>query len=157
MAYERSGNTAPAPQPKPSPSYPPRYIEHYDMRNGSTHRAPVVRLVFWIFICFALVSMVILSRVQQLQISNEITTLTREYSDLQAENVRMQSELAGKASNKNIQEFAETQLGMYPLNTSQVEYVQIQTNDVVSIPEAEQNVFVRIKGWFDSILDYLRG
>ena len=157
MAYERSGNTAPAPQPKPSPSYPPRYIEHYDMRNGQTHRAPVVRLVFWIFICFALVSMVILSRVQQLQISNEITTLTREYSDLQAENVRMQSELAGKASNKNIQEFAEEQLGMYPLNTSQVEYVQIQTNDVVSIPEAEQNVFVRIKGWFDSILDYLRG
>ena len=157
MAYERSGNTAPAPQPKPSPSYPPRYIEHYDMRNGSTLRAPVVRLVFWIFICFALVSMVILSRVQQLQISNEITTLTREYSDLQAENVRMQSELAGKASNKNIQEFAEEQLGMYPLNTSQVEYVQIQTNDVVSIPEAEQNVFVRLKGWFDSILDYLRG
>jgi cell division protein FtsL len=101
--------------------------------------------------------MVILSRVQQLQISNEITTLTREYSDLQAENVRMQSELAGKASNKNIQEFAEEQLGMYPLNTSQVEYVQIQTNDVVSIPEAEQNVFVRLKGWFDSILDYLRG
>ena len=157
MAYERSGNTAPAPQPKPSPSYQPRYIEHYDMGNGPAHRAPVVRIILGIFICFALVSMVILSRVQQLQISNEITTLTREYSDLQAENVRMQSELAGKTSNKNIQEFAEEQLGMNPLNSSQVEYVQIQTNDVVSIPEAEQNLFVRIKGWFDSIIDYLRG
>ena len=87
----------------------------------------------------------------------KITAKQQELTDLQSENVRMQSEIAGRTSKKKIQEYAEEKLGMRIIDASQIEYVQIQTSDVVEIPEAEQNVFVKVKNWFDDLVEYLRG
>ena len=118
---------------------------------------PVVKVLFGAIACFILLAFVILSNVQQLQLSNEIAGKQKEYTDLQSENVRMQTELAGKASNKNVQEYAEKVLGMHALNPSQVEYIQIQTADVVEIPEEEQNIFVKLKSQLDAFVAYMRG
>ena len=120
-------------------------------------KVSVVKVILGALVCFALLAAVILSNVQQLQLTSEITAKQKEYTDLQSENVRMQTELAGKTSNKNVQEYAENVLGMHPLNPSQVEYIQIQTADVVEIPEEEQNVFVKVKNAFDSFVAYMRG
>ncbi|MBR1555719.1 MAG: cell division protein FtsL [Oscillospiraceae bacterium] len=117
----------------------------------------VVKVILCAIVCFALLAAVILSNVQQLQLTSEITAKQKLYTDMQSENVRMQTELAGKTSNKNVQEYAENVLGMHVLNPSQVEYIQIQTDDVVEIPEEEQNLFVRIKSAFDSFTAYMRG
>ncbi|MDE5792067.1 MAG: hypothetical protein K2G88_02125 [Oscillospiraceae bacterium] len=117
----------------------------------------VVKIILGAIVCFALLAAVIFSNVQQLQVTSDITQKQQEYSDLQSENVRMKSELAGKTSNKNVQEYAENVLGMHALNSSQVEYMQIQKNDVVEIPESDQNVFVKIKNWFDDFVAYLQG
>ncbi|MBE6876424.1 MAG: hypothetical protein E7496_06835 [Ruminococcus sp.] len=117
----------------------------------------VVKVILCAIVCFALLAAVILSNVQVLQLTSEITAKQKEYTDLQSENVRMQTELAGKTSNKNVQEYAENVLGMHALNPSQVEYIQIQTDDVVEIPEEDQNIFVRIKNAFDSFTAYMRG
>ncbi|MBR1529898.1 MAG: hypothetical protein IJ642_11455 [Oscillospiraceae bacterium] len=116
-----------------------------------------VKIILGAVVCFALLAAVILSNVQQLQISNEIAAKQKLYNDMQSENVRMQTELAGKASNKNVQEYAENILGMHVLNPSQVEYIQIQTDDVVELPEEEQNLFVKIKNAFDRFTAYMRG
>jgi len=117
----------------------------------------VVKIILCALVCFALTAALILSNVQQLQVSSEITAKQKEYNDLQSENVRMQTELAGKASNKNVQEYAENVLGMHVLNPSQVEYIQIQTDDVVELPQEEQNLFVKVKNAFDSFTAYMRG
>lgn len=123
--------------------------------TGRTFNA--IKLILGVFLAFVMLLAVIFSNVQQLQISNQITEKQKEYNDLQSEKVRMQSELAGRTSNKNIQEYAEQVLGMSTIIPSQIEYVQIQTDDLVEIPEAEQNVFVRTKIWFDNFVEYLRG
>lgn len=120
-------------------------------------RVSVVKIVLGTLFCFVLLSAVILSNVQQLQVASEISQKQQEYTDLQSENVRMKSDLAGKTSNKNVQEYAENVLGMHPLNSSQVEYMQIQKDDVVEIPEEDQNLFVKIKIWFDDFVAYLQG
>lgn len=151
--YESSGNSVPAQMP----SYQPDYDPQIEMGKNNNRRTSGIKLILGVFICFAMLVAVIFSNVQQLQISNQIAEKEKEYSDLQSENVRMQSELAGRTSNKNIQEYAEQVLGMSTINASQIEYVQIQTDDVVSIPEAEQNIFVKIKVWFDNFVEYLRG
>ncbi len=155
MAY-RSGNAVPAEEPmhELQPSQEPR-IEVES--SGKTKFLPKLKLIVGVFICFFLLGAVIYSNVQQLQINNEITAKQKEYTDLQSENVRMQSEIAGQTSNKNVQEYAEQVLGMRTIDSSQIEYVQIQTSDVVEIPEEEQNVFVKIKLWFDNLVAYLRG
>jgi cell division protein FtsB len=156
--YERSGNSAPAHTPPSTPpSYRPEFNAQIEMGRSTSRRVSVVKIVLAVFLCFLMLGAVILSNVQQLQISKTITEKQQNYTDLQSENIRMQSEIAGKTSNKNIQEYAENVLGMCTINASQIEYVEIQTNDVVEIPEEEQNVFVRIKNWFDSFVEYLRG
>lgn len=156
--YERSGSSVPAQMPTSvPPSYQPEYDPQIEMGKNTNRRVSAVKLILGVFICFAMLGAVIYSNVQQLQISKQITQKEKELSDLRSENVRMQSELAGRTSNKNIQEYAEQVLGMTNINASQIEYVQIQTDDVVEIPEAEQNIYVRIKTMFDNFVEYLRG
>lgn len=151
-------NAAPAPSPSsPQPPRRPQYNDKIEMENGTQRRFSVLSMVLGVFVCFAIVSALIFSNVQQLQINQEITAKQKELTDLQSENVRMQSEIAGKTSNKKIQEYAEDVLGMRVIDASQIEYVQIQTADVVEIPEAEQNIFVKAKQWWDELVEYLRG
>ena len=117
----------------------------------------VVKIILGTLFCFALLSAVIFSNVQQLQVASEIAKKQQEYVDLQSENVRMKSDLAGRTSNKNVQEYAENVLGMNPLRSSQVEYMQIQKDDVVEIAEEDQNLFVKIRVWFENFVAYLQG
>ena len=156
--YERYGTSAPASVP-PSvpPSYRPEYDPQIEMGRTNGRKGSAVQLIVGVFFCFGLLAAVIYSNVQQLQVSNQIAEKQQELTDLQSENVRMKSEIAGRTSNKNIQTYAEEVLGMRTIDQSQIEYVQIQTDDVVNIPEEEQNVFVRVKIWFDSFVEYLRG
>ena len=127
------------------------------MEKKESRVMPVAMMVFVVSLCFAMLSAVIFSNVQHLQISRQITEKQKELTDLQSENVRMQSEIAGKTSNKNIQEYVENVLGMRTIDVSQIEYVQIQTADVVEIPETEENLYVKIKDWFVGVVEYLRG
>ncbi|MBQ4466422.1 MAG: cell division protein FtsL [Oscillospiraceae bacterium] len=154
----RAKQAAPVQTPAtPPPSRRPGYHYQIEMEKSNGRKFPVFTMIVGVFVCFAMLSAVIYSNVQQLQINNQITAKQQELTDLQSENVRMQSEIAGKTSNKNIQEYAEDVLGMHIIDASQIEYVQIQTSDVVEIPEAEQNVFVKVKSWFDGLVEYLRG
>ena len=159
MAYYRSGNTAPAEQTPPAeqPEYGPAYEAKIEMKKNTSPRAPMIRITLSLIVVFALLGVLIYSRVEQLNLNNQITAKQHEYSDLQADNVRMQSEIAGRTSSKKIQEYAEDVLNMHPIDVSQIEYVRIQTDDVVEIPEAEQNLFVRVKLWFDNFVEYMRG
>lgn len=127
------------------------------MEKKESRVVPIMTMLLVVSVCFLMLSAVIYSNVQHLQISRQITTMQKELSDLQSENIRMQSEIAGKTSNKNIQEYVENVLGMRTIDASQIEYVQIQTADVVEIPEAEQNLYVKVKQWFEGVLEYLRG
>ncbi len=163
--YESQGNQARVQQDfsavpfemPTSPSYAPSGNAQIEMGRNSGKKISIFKVIIYVFLGFALLGAVILSNVQQLQLDNEITNLNQEYMNLQSENVRMQSELAGKTSNKNIQEYAENVLGMQTIDGSQIEYVEIQKNDVVEIPAEEQNVFVKLKTWFDNLVEYLRG
>ena len=156
MAYgNNAANTTPVPTPQPPRK--PQYNFKIVMEKGNGRGGSLILMALSVLVCFVMVSAVIYSNVQQLQISQQITEKQKELTDLQSENVRMQSELAGKTSNKKVQEFAENDLGMRPIDASQIEYVQIQTSDVVEIPEEEQNVFVKTKEWFDGLVEYLRG
>lgn len=104
-----------------------------------------------------LFSVVINSYVQLNEVYSEISSANAELNILRSENVRMQTELEGKASISNIKEYAEQHLGLQKLDKSQIQYIEIQTDDEVVIEEGEQNIFVRIKHKFEDIVAYLRG
>ena len=104
-----------------------------------------------------LIGTVIYGRVQTNEIYTEIASLQAEYDDLVARNISMRSEMEGKLTVKNIEEYAEKTLGLMPLNQSQIEYIQLQTEDEVTITEPEDNFFVSINDYLVSIWEYLRG
>ncbi len=153
VQYYPYNNAVPEVQP---PSYEQQSSNTIQMGRNTGKKTSVVKIVLAVFLVFLLLGAVILSNVQLLQISNDITDMEKQRTDLLSENVRMQSELAGKTSNKDIQEYAENVLGMHEIDASQIEYIQIQTDDVVEIPEEEQNIFVKIKTWFDDLVEYIR-
>lgn len=104
-----------------------------------------------------LIGTVIYGRVQINEIYTKISALQTEYDDLTAKNVSMRSEMEGKMTVKNIQEYAENVLGLRSLNQSQITYIQLQTEDEVIITEPEENFFVRINDKLVGFWEFLRG
>ena len=88
---------------------------------------------------------------------SKVSSLTNELTYAKAENVRLQTELESKISAKNVEEYAENVLGMKKIDPSQIKYIEIQTDDVVSIPEQDEGFIVKIKKFFDYCVEYFRG
>ena len=83
--------------------------------------------------------------------------LNNQLELVEAENVRLQSELESRMSAKNVEEYAENELGMKKIDSSQIKYIRIQTDDVVSIPQQDKGLVSKIKGFIDSCVEYFRG
>ena len=80
----------------------------------------------------------------------------QELEKLQSENISLQSELAQKKNMTTVEEYAEEKLGLKKLDKSQTEYIRVETKDKTSVIKNEDdNVFVRIKNWFGSALEYI--
>ena len=99
----------------------------------------------------------IYGRVQTNEIYTKIAALQTEYDDLTAKNISMRSEMEGKMTVKNIEDYAKEELKLQPLNQSQITFIQLQTEDEVVITEPEDNLFVRINDKLVGIWEYLRG
>ena len=104
-----------------------------------------------------LIGTVIYGRVQTNEMYTQIAELQTEYDDLTARNISMKSEMEGKMTVKKIEEYAEDVLGLRPLNQSQIEYIQLQTEDEVTVSEPEDNFFVTVNDYLVSIWEFLRG
>lgn len=104
-----------------------------------------------------LIGLVIYGRVQTNEVYTDIAELQAEYDDLVAQNVSMKSEMEGKMTVKKIQEYAENELHLMPLNQSQIEYIQLQTEDEVTISQPKESFFVRINDYLRRFWEFLSG
>ena len=148
IQVQYNSSSAPAEIP-PVISQPPKGNAQFEMERNSGKKVSIFKVIGLVFLGFTLLGAVILSNVQQLQISNQITEKKQEYMNLQSENVRMQSELAGKTSNKNIQEYAENVLGMTKASNAQKEFVTLSGGDKAEVSaQQSENLFTQ---FIDSI------
>ncbi len=99
---------------------------------------------------------ILYGKVEASSLQNQISAEAEQVDLLYSENVRMQSEIEDKTSLKNIEAYAKA-LGLKKLDKSQVEYVKLQTNNVVEIPDSDTNFFVKVKNKFYEVVEYLRG
>lgn len=104
-----------------------------------------------------LIGTVIYGRVQTNEVYTKIAELQAEYDDLNARNISMKSEMEGKMTVKKIEDYAENVLGLRQLNQSQIEYIQLQTEDAVTVSEPEDNFFVTVNDYLVSVWEFLRG
>lgn len=117
----------------------------------------VLSIIFVAALAAVLFGTVIYSLDRRNTMYSKVSSLTNELIYAKAENVRLQTELESKISAKNVEEYAENVLGMKKIDPSQIKYIEIQTDDVVSIPEQDEGFVVKIKKFFDYCVEYFRG
>ena len=127
-------------------------MKRTDAKSGS---------VFTIFLvsalAFVLLGTVIYSLDRRNTMYSKVSAKNNELNLAEAENVRLQSELESKMSAKNVEDYAENVLGMQKIASSQIKYIEIQTDDVVNIPRQDEGVLAKVRDFFDRCVEYFRG
>ncbi len=137
-----------------------------DAKNGHSQNGPqrtetkvgsVISIILIAALAAVLLGTVIYSLDRRNTMYSRVAALNNELTYVEAENVRLQTELESKISAKNVEDYAENVLGMKKIDSSQIKYIEIQTDDVVSIPEQNDGLVAKIKKFFDRCVEYFRG
>ncbi len=75
----------------------------------------------------------IYSQVVLTELTSEVSYYENKITELDTEYVRLQSELEASTSIKNLEEAAETKLGLSKIDSSQVEYVNLTGEDEITV------------------------
>ncbi len=77
-------------------------------------------------------------------------------AEAQDENSLLQSRLDSKANISYIEEYATNELGMSKVSNSQINYLSVNTEDLIEVsPEEGGSVFTAIADWFGDLLEYI--
>lgn len=77
-------------------------------------------------------------------------------AELQDENSLLQGRLDSKVNIGYIEEYATEQLGMGKVSNSQINYLSVNTEDLIEVsPEEGGNIFTAIADWFGDMLEYI--
>ena len=115
-----------------------------------------MKLVILCTLVCTLLCVMIYEKVQISGLCAEQTELQTELTELQDGNTSLESELAQKTSMTKVEEYARNELGLIKLEKSQIEYVEVDNDAVANVIEQkDRSVFVRIKNWFVSMLEYI--
>lgn len=98
---------------------------------------------------------IVFGRVELSKIYSEQSDLQTELSQLTEANLGLKSELDSKTGLSQVEEYAEKTLGLQKLDKSQVEYVEVKTDEVIESVKTDDNIFVAIKKWFKNVLEYI--
>lgn len=128
-----------------------------NMSNTETKSGSVFSIIVVAALAVVMFGAVIYSFDRRNTMYNKVSDLNNELNVAEAENVRLQSELDSKMSAKNVEDYAENVLGMQKIDSSQIQYIEIQTDDVVSIPEQDESLAAKLKRLFDACVEYFRG
>jgi cell division protein FtsL len=149
-------NAAPQPKapvkPEKPEEQPPITMKRTEVKSGSLFNIILVSAL-----AFVMLGTVIYSLDRRNTMYSKVSALNTELELAEAENVRLQSELESKMSAKNVEDYAENELGMKKIDSSQIKYIEIQTDDVVSIPKQNEGVLAKVREIFDRCVEYFRG
>lgn len=100
-----------------------------------------------------LMVMTVNSRTELNETMNGIQRKTSELTDLQSEYIYLNYELESLVSLKNAEEYAETELGLIKLGQSQVEYVNLQSENTIETAEKANGMLPFAKYLFSAIIE----
>ncbi|MGN1114413.1 MAG: cell division protein FtsL [Oscillospiraceae bacterium] len=104
----------------------------------------------------ALFCSIIYGKVEMTELYEQQTAMEQQLTQLTSENVSLESELATKTGLKNVEKYAEDELGLKKLDKSQIEYVEVPKDTVAEVvKDDKESTFVKIKNWFSGVLEYL--
>ena len=124
---------------------PQEIIEkNQNLKQKNIDRMATVRIIALALFALAILFSVVYGKVQVSDIYSQINAQKSELNVAESENARLKAELESYTSLRNIEEYAE-EIGLKKLDKAQIWYVDIQQEDVVKIPEKNENFFVKIR------------
>lgn len=130
-------------------------IKHKRNLKLKPKAAFAMKLTILGFIGLALLCSFVFGQVELSEVYSEQSSLSKQLEKLQDENMSLESELESKTGLTQVEEYAEKNLGLQKLDKSQIEYVEVKNDSVAEVVETEDdNIFVSIKKWFRSVLEY---
>ncbi|WP_295211045.1 cell division protein FtsL [Ruminococcus sp.] len=133
-----------------------REIKYKKNPAAKQKKTSVVKIMAVCMLALAIFGAMIFGKVEISSLCSEQTKQLEQLEQLQGENVSLQSELAQKTNMSKVEEYAENELGLKKLDKSQIEYVTVDSDSVAKVVKTEEsNVFVKIKRWFSSVLEYI--
>ena len=118
--------------------------EQIIIQQKKIERTNTAKIIITALGALILLFCVVYGKVQVSDIYSQINTKKTELNVAESENARLKAELESYTSLRNIEEYAE-EIGLKKLDKAQIWYVDIQQDDVVKIPEKDDNFFVKIK------------
>ena len=132
-------------------------IKKVSKRRTANYIRPY-KAIALIIVAVVITSSMVLSMVQLNEINDQISAATAELETQKSEAVRLNMELNKTMSINNIEEYAETELGMIKMQSNQVEYISSSSGNSIEIPEdKDTTIFEKIKDAFTSFVEYLAG
>ena len=119
-------------------------------RNGS-----VAAVVVTVLCALAVAFSVLYSKLEISDYTTMISEAKSEMEQLERENIRLHAELDSMYTLDNVEQVASEELGLQKTQSSQITYITMNTEEMTEVAEENTNIFVSIKNWFYSILDYL--
>ena len=118
--------------------------EQIIIQQKKLERNNTVMIIITALAALVILFCVVYGKVQVSDIYSQINAQKSELNVAESENARLKAELESYTSLRNIEEYAE-EIGLKKLDKAQIWYVDIQQEDVVKIPEKDDNFFVKIK------------
>lgn len=107
-------------------------------------------------LAFAMMFALVYGKVELSRITNEQSELMAQLAQLEENNLSLESELESKTSLVKVEEYAEDKLGLVKLDKSQIEYVEIENDNVIEVIEKkDDSLLSSVKSWFDEVLEYI--
>lgn len=135
----------------------PEYKPQIRMRQTEARSGSVFSIILVSVLAALLLGSVIYTLDRRNTVYNKLSAKNNELTLMEAENVRLQSELESRMTARNVEDYAENVLGMQKIDSSQIEYIKIQTDDVVNIPKSKESIGAKIKNLFVRCVEYFRG
>ncbi|MBQ9899389.1 MAG: cell division protein FtsL [Ruminococcus sp.] len=156
-SYDGAGPDGEAPDGGTDSQNSPEDKPHIEVRRNEARRGSVMTIIMLSLLAFALLGSVVYTFDKRNTVYNKVAAMNEQLDLAEAENVRLQSELESKMSAKNVEDYAEKVLGMQKIDSSQIKYIKIRTDDVVNIPAQDEGVLGKVRAFFDRCVEYFRG
>ena len=144
--YERAPQTQRQPDTQKRPAPKPQPAKQFS----------VVKFMFTAFVAAFLLCVILNGNAAQNAEFMEQSEISSQIAQLSEENARLQAQLETKTSLKNVEDYAENVLGLQKIDTAQMEYVELESTNVINVVEKEdKGVFVDLKNWFLDAMEYI--
>ena len=121
------------------------------VKRGAAAKGMILAMFVVAVCCAMLFSMV---RINEL--SNQVTYETEVLNKLKSEGVVLETRLDSEMSLANVEDYAINVLGMQKIETSQMQCITVQTDNVITKTENNESIFDALSNAVSGLMEYLK-